>query len=226
MSISLSPLPPDDHRAFDALLAELPEEQAAVLRSASGTLAPLLGSAPYLLDLTRKHAAWLAKTLEDDADDALNSLLAMVRETGRHADEGEVVRTLRIAKGRTALLAAIAETGDAWTTARATEALSDLADAALEAALDFLMRQAFAAGRLAIPESEAPAANSGLALFALGKHGGRELNYSSDIDIVAFFDPERVYQAHKGGRDFDELHVAMRRGDYQPTATPDLGLPV
>src|SRR5690606_29899727 len=24
---------------------------------------------------------------------------------------------------------------------------------------------------------------------ALGKHGGRELNYSSDIDIVAFFDP-------------------------------------
>ena len=56
MSISLSPLPPDDHRAFDALLAELPEEQAAVLRSASGTLAPLLGSAPYLLDLTRINA--------------------------------------------------------------------------------------------------------------------------------------------------------------------------
>ena len=35
------------------------------------------------------------------------------------------------------------------------------------------------------------AATSGLALFALGKHGGRELNYSSDIDIVAFFDPQR-----------------------------------
>ncbi|RYF12178.1 MAG: bifunctional [glutamine synthetase] adenylyltransferase/[glutamine synthetase]-adenylyl-L-tyrosine phosphorylase, partial [Deltaproteobacteria bacterium] len=35
------------------------------------------------------------------------------------------------------------------------------------------------------------AKNSGLALFALGKHGGRELNYSSDIDIVAFFDPQK-----------------------------------
>ena len=34
------------------------------------------------------------------------------------------------------------------------------------------------------------AANSGLAIFALGKHGGRELNYSSDIDIVTFFDRE------------------------------------
>lgn len=44
--------------------------------------------------------------------------------------------------------------------------------------------------------------------------------------IGTFFDPERVYQAHKGGSSFDELHVAMRRGDYQPAETPDLGLPV
>lgn len=43
--------------------------------------------------------------------------------------------------------------------------------------------------------------------------------------IGTFFDPERVYQAHKGGQGFDELHVAMRRGDYQPATTPDLGLP-
>lgn len=44
--------------------------------------------------------------------------------------------------------------------------------------------------------------------------------------IGTFFDPERVYQAHKGGQGFDELHVGMRRGDYQPAETPDLGLPV
>jgi catechol 2,3-dioxygenase len=44
--------------------------------------------------------------------------------------------------------------------------------------------------------------------------------------IGTFFDPEQVYQAHRGGQGFDELHVAMRRGDYQPAGTPDLGLPV
>lgn len=43
--------------------------------------------------------------------------------------------------------------------------------------------------------------------------------------IGTFFDPERVYQAHKAGQGFDELHVAMRRGDYQPAGMPDLGLP-
>jgi len=44
--------------------------------------------------------------------------------------------------------------------------------------------------------------------------------------IGTFFDPERVYQDHKAGKGFDALHVAMRRGDYQPAGTPDLGLPV
>ncbi|KRE24362.1 hypothetical protein ASE66_03770 [Bosea sp. Root483D1] len=43
--------------------------------------------------------------------------------------------------------------------------------------------------------------------------------------IGTFFDPERVYQDHKAGQSFDALHVAMRRGDYQPPSTPDLGLP-
>ncbi|WID94970.1 VOC family protein [Bosea vestrisii] len=43
--------------------------------------------------------------------------------------------------------------------------------------------------------------------------------------IGTFFDPERVYQDHKAGQSFDDLHAAMRRGDYQPAGTPDLGLP-
>ncbi len=89
------------------------------------------------------------------------------------------------AKARVALLAAVAETGGQWTTAQSTRALSDLADAALEAGLAVLLRLAAAKGDLV--RSVAPA-QSGLAIFALGKLGGRELSYSSDIDIVAFFD--------------------------------------
>ncbi|ODT81688.1 MAG: hypothetical protein ABS76_11065 [Pelagibacterium sp. SCN 64-44] len=191
MSITLAPLPPIDHPQFDALLSDLPAPEAAALRAAEPLLGPLLEAAPYLLGLAQAHAGWLAEVLAGDADDAFARLLADVAEAGRTGDETEVARTLRSAKGRTALLAAVAETGGVWTTARATEALSDLADVALEAALDFLMRQAAEKGQLAIPPDAANAANSGLALFALGKHGGRELNYSSDIDIVAFFDPHK-----------------------------------
>src|SRR5690606_12318703 len=63
-------------------------------------------------------------------------------------------------------------------------------DAALDAALDFLMRKAGERGLVAAEHANAE--KSGLAIFALGKHGGRELNYSSDIDIVAFFDPGKA----------------------------------
>ncbi len=198
MSITLSPLPPVDHPQFDALVKDLPADAAAVFRSLQPLLGPLLESAPYLLGLARDHAEWLTETLDSTADQMFARLLEVVGEAGLVADEVELGRALRVAKGRTALLAAMAETGGAWTTARATEALSDLADAALDAGMSFLMRQAAEKGQLVIPAAEARPANSGLALFALGKHGGRELNYSSDIDIVAFFDPQKTVLADPG----------------------------
>lgn len=191
MSTNLAALPAIPHPAFNALLAEQPEGVASTFAAAQPALGPLLESAPYLLELARTHAEWLASALEASPDAAFADLIAAVSEAGLTEDEAGLGRALRIAKGRTALLAAVAETGGVWTTARATEALSDLADAALEAALDFLMGQAADKGQLTLTRAEARASNSGLALFALGKHGGRELNYSSDIDIVAFFDPQK-----------------------------------
>ncbi len=191
MSITLSPLPPLVHPHFNSLVAELPAAQADIFSAAEPLLGPLLEQAPYLLGLAKDHAEWLAQALSEGVDRTFATLLDLVARAGREEDETGVGRFLRVAKGRTALLAAVAETGGAWTTARATEALSDLADAALEACLDLLMRQAAEKGLLDLPGERVNAANSGLALFALGKHGGRELNYSSDIDIVAFFDPQK-----------------------------------
>ncbi|WP_421760566.1 bifunctional [glutamine synthetase] adenylyltransferase/[glutamine synthetase]-adenylyl-L-tyrosine phosphorylase [Devosia sp.] len=160
-------------------------------------LETLLGSAPYLAELVRKHADWFAAADKIAPDVALKLALEQVREAGRSASsEAELVPLLRTAKGRIALLAAVSETSGKWTTAQSTAALSDLADAALEAGLDLLMRLAAAKGQ--IEAASASAATSGLAIFALGKHGGRELNYSSDIDIVAFFDPRLVEMQDRG----------------------------
>jgi len=192
MTISLKPLPAVATPRFDAWASTLPPATAATIEPARGALGPLLEMAPYLLDLATAHADWLAQALADSADGAFIDIIDGITAAGRSATtEAELGQVLRLAKGRTALLAAIAETGGAWTTAQATAALSDLADAALDAALNLLMRMASERGLLAIPLDEATAANSGLAIFALGKHGGQELNYSSDIDIVAFYDPAK-----------------------------------
>ena len=48
------------------------------------------------------------------------------------------------------------------------------------------------AGRLTVPDPADPQAGSGLAAIAMGKHGARELNYSSDIDLVVVYDREKA----------------------------------
>ncbi len=192
MTLILATLPSIPHPRFDAWLTSLPPEQREPIAAAAPALGPLLESAPYLFALAEANSDWLAATLASDPDTAFAAILDTVTTAGHTAaDEDTISPILRIAKGRTALLAAVAETGGAWTTAQSTAALSDLGDAALDAALSLLMRQAHATGLLAIPLEQATAANSGLAIFALGKHGGRELNYSSDIDIVTFYDPRQ-----------------------------------
>ncbi|MDR3475164.1 MAG: bifunctional [glutamine synthetase] adenylyltransferase/[glutamine synthetase]-adenylyl-L-tyrosine phosphorylase [Devosia sp.] len=188
MTLSLMALPslPDDTvtQWFEAL----PPELAGKLRAAAPTLAPLFATAPYLFELAQRHAAWLAGALEEGADATLADELAKLAATGAsQEEESALAQALRTSKGRIALLAAVAEVGGAWSTAQSTAALSDLADAALEVSLDFLLRRAAGRGDLLAPVGPG---RCGLTLFALGKHGGRELNYSSDIDIVAFFDPQ------------------------------------
>ncbi len=148
-------------------------------------LATLIAAAPYLNALHERFGPWLAAALADP-DAALAEVLAEVAAASS-GEESAVAAALRQGKAKVALLAAAAETGGLWSTATATAALSDLADAALEAGLGFLLGRAAARG--AVAPGTTPA-NSGLAIFALGKHGGRELNYSSDIDVVAFFDRE------------------------------------
>ena len=89
-----------------------------------------------------------------------------------------------------ALLIALADIGGVWDVARATEALTRFADAAVGAALNFLLRKHARAGLLTLdPDAPDIENGSGLVVLALGKHGARELNYSSDVDLIVLYDP-------------------------------------
>jgi [glutamine synthetase] adenylyltransferase / [glutamine synthetase]-adenylyl-L-tyrosine phosphorylase len=89
-----------------------------------------------------------------------------------------VPTALRQAKGRLALSVALGDLAGLLTLDDVTHQLSDFADMALDHAL----RAAFAS---IVPGEEV----RGFAIIALGKHGSRELNYSSDIDPILIFDP-------------------------------------
>src|SRR5205807_8442207 len=116
-------------------------------------------------------------------------LAALDEACGQASREAAIMRALRLAKQETALIVALADLGGVFDVIAATEALSRAADAFLSVALRFLLRDAARAGRLRLSDGANPEQGCGLVILALGKLGARELNYSSDVDIVVFFDP-------------------------------------
>jgi glutamate-ammonia-ligase adenylyltransferase len=183
--------PAQARRRLEALLAERDAADLGALVSRQNVRDLLLGLAdhsPYLWRLIAQDAGRLARLLGAPPEQTLAALVAAL-EARRDDDEAELMRALRRAKRESALLIALADVGGVWDLVATTEALTRFADAAVSAALRFLLRRNAREGRLRLdPESQAIEAGSGLVALALGKHGARELNYSSDVDLVALYD--------------------------------------
>jgi glutamate-ammonia-ligase adenylyltransferase len=150
----------------------------------------LADHSPYLWGLIAEDPSRLARLLAASPRRSLDRLVEAMAER-RDEDEAALMRALRLAKREAALLIALADLGGLWGLGEVTEALSRFADGAVACALRFLLRQNAAAGRLVIdPDAPAPEGGCGLVVLALGKHGARELNYSSDVDLIVLFDPQ------------------------------------
>ncbi len=163
-----------------ATLAETDEKVRNLLLS-------VLGASPFLTRAMRAEPDFTAACLNGTPPALFSDLLQRTRATADLASQEEIMRALRIVRRRVALLLALADVARFWPLTEITRRLTDFADAAVQATLAFLLRQAHARGQL----SHADPARGGLAVFAMGKMGAGELNYSSDIDLIFFFDPRR-----------------------------------
>ena len=97
---------------------------------------------------------------------------------------------LRRAKRRVALLAALADLGGVWSLDQVTGALTDLADRATHTALTALVADEIRRRKLPGKTEDDAATGAGMVVMAMGKMGARELNYSSDIDLICLFDED------------------------------------
>ncbi len=94
-----------------------------------------------------------------------------------------LVSGLRIAKQRVMVEVAVADLAGSIGTREATRLLSALADEELGHALAHVMG----------------AEPCGLAVVAMGKLGGRDIGYGSDLDVIFVYDPERAPNADEAG---------------------------
>ena len=151
--------------------------------SRQSALDRLSAHAPFLARLAQLNPDDVARFLVDGTDTALALVIAP-------PVDDDIMRTLRQWRGRIALLLALGDLSGEHDVATTTRLLSNFADQACDAAL----AAAFAER---VPDAEP----RGLAVIALGKLGGRELNYSSDIDPILLYDPETLpRRAARGAR--------------------------
>jgi glutamate-ammonia-ligase adenylyltransferase len=154
-----------------------------------GLLAGVGEGSPHLWDMVRADPERLVAILQCDPDKRFDLILVdATRAIAAAAEEAEVMRLLRRMKAEAALLTALADIGGVWPVMRVTEALTALADAAVGAAIRHLLGDAARRGRLTPADSAQPEHGSGYIVLAMGKMGANELNYSSDIDLIVFYD--------------------------------------
>jgi len=180
-------------------------DAAACVPWAEGPIRDLItgagGSSPYLKGLLAREGDWLQGAV-DEPEAALKTLCTLADPAAYPAADpaADPAVDLRIAKRRIALLTALADLGGAWSLEQVTGALSDFADAACQAALVAALRREIKRGKLPGMTEDDAAAGAGMVVLAMGKMGARELNYSSDIDLICLFDESRF--------DRDDFHTA------------------
>ncbi|MET8988371.1 bifunctional [glutamine synthetase] adenylyltransferase/[glutamine synthetase]-adenylyl-L-tyrosine phosphorylase [Nonomuraea wenchangensis] len=189
-------------------LTRLAERDPAVLdalRADDGLrtrLLAVLGVSDALGEHLVRHPGDIARLARPDQDDPRDELLRAVGAdpaAPEPAAAGEDVLTaLRVAyRGRLMHLAARDLTGQA-TPQEVMAELSDLAGAALEAAL-------------AVARTEVDASDVSLAVIGMGKCGARELNYISDVDVIFVAEPREGADETKALRTATRLAQAMMR---------------
>ncbi|NEW85874.1 bifunctional [glutamine synthetase] adenylyltransferase/[glutamine synthetase]-adenylyl-L-tyrosine phosphorylase [Rhodopseudomonas sp. WA056] len=179
----LGDLAPEQADAIAALGDAFPAVKTALLSIAEAS--------PYLFDLVRGDPLRLLRVLRGAPEQSLAKLLEDAEMFVAAASaEDEVMAALRRMKAEAALLIALCDIGGIWPVMQVTQALTDLAGRSVQMALRFLLRQEAGRGRIVPPNPDCPEQGSGLVVLAMGKMGAGELNYSSDIDLIVFYELE------------------------------------
>jgi glutamate-ammonia-ligase adenylyltransferase len=160
----------------------------ATLDGAWAALEPVFAASPYLAGLARRWPERLRQILETAPETRLAEILAATDAVDGPADEARA--PLRWLTAELHLLTALSDLGGVWDLDAVTGALSRFADAAAQAALRCVAHDQRRRGKLISAADDPRGPVPGLFVLAMGKGGAFELNYSSDIDLSLFFEPE------------------------------------
>jgi glutamate-ammonia-ligase adenylyltransferase len=157
---------------------------------------------PFLRTAIEQHPAIVDHFLADGAKSAAEAALHV------RADELDV--ELRRQRLQLALAVALGDLAGELPLEEVTGLLSEFADGAIDRA-----------ARAAIAERVPGSEPDGLAVIAMGKLGSRELNYSSDVDLLLLFDPAVLPKRERDDAGEGAVRIARRLVELLQKRTAD-----
>ena len=192
-SIAAWPTPADPDAAVRLIerFSETGPKRAALAADPQGAamLRAIGGNSPFLSDLVLRDSQVVLAFVAEGPDAVVNRAFSELRAWSPSSRREEISAALRRTRRSVALTAALADIGGLWPLARFTAVLAELAETALGLVLAHLLLAAQAAGQVRGLDPNHPARGSGFTILGMGKLGARELNYSSDIDLILIYDP-------------------------------------
>lgn len=171
-----------------AFLAEIEADAAG-----RALLDAVFGNSPYLGRCLAQEVDSLQTFFADGPDAAFAALMVDTEQAlASETSQNRVMTKLRRAKRRAALIAGLADIAGLWPLEKVTGALTDLAEKSLHVAARYVLGAAAAQGTIELADAADPERGSGYIILGMGKLGARELNYSSDIDLIVLYDADRV----------------------------------
>lgn len=166
-------------------------------------LTAALSLSPYLYGIVSAKPETLAYALSKDINTQMEEIIlratnAWRDEDGEPLSEAVVMRELRQARQQASLSLALYDLAKITSAKDTTQYLSDVASATLTASFDHLLIEAHDRGKVVLKDVKQPSQGSGLIVLGMGKLGAGELNYSSDIDIVVFFEADAEIVEDRG----------------------------
>ncbi len=187
------------------------EEKISLLKA-------IFGNSPYLSSLILRMPDFALNLFLTPPEKTLDTIKAEFLDPLPGVTELSVLmKNLRLAKAQVALVTSYADLAGLWPLEKVTETLSTFAEQALSLATAHLVRAAMLKGDLAPPDGidlddetradENLVRECGFTILGMGKLGGRELNYSSDIDLIVLFDQDVI--RYTGRKTPNDLFIRM-----------------
>ncbi|OUX18836.1 MAG: bifunctional glutamine synthetase adenylyltransferase/deadenyltransferase [Rhizobiales bacterium TMED249] len=149
----------------------------------------IFAGSSFLTRIIRTRPNLLIELAEDGPDVFCEKILTLIFDQDLSCDRDGLMRDLRLYRQSISLATAMADIAGLWSLEEVTGTLTDFADASVRISLDWLLKNKSAQYGLDIPPT---GDQCQCVVLGMGKYGARELNYSSDIDIVVFYEPDGI----------------------------------